>query len=49
MPSLRKDSKYFDLMMAIGMVPSSDNWYNITTGVITCDAIIPNDEVIQCL
>lgn len=28
---------------------SLDNWYNKTTGVISCDAIIPNDEVIECL
>lgn len=28
---------------------TNGSWYNLTTGVITCGAIIPSDEVIECL
>jgi len=33
-----------------GYVTNINSWYNITTGVIICGAIITcNDEVIPCL
>jgi hypothetical protein len=40
-----------DLSLANGWPNSivSGSWYNKTTGVITCGAIIPCNEVIVCL